>query len=125
MEKMILESTEDTPHVILNGEDGKCIIEGMSLPEDAMSFYLPIIIWLKKFGNSSVNNITFDFKLDYYNTASAKQITKLMLTLQQLSKTKTTKINWHFYIDDIDIKSSGARFKKLIKTDIELMPYYD
>lgn len=125
MEKLVFNQTEDTPHVIFDVNVGEYIIEGRSLPEDAVSFFQPLIIWLKKFDNSPTNEMIFHFKLDYYNTASAKQITKLMLVLQELSETKNIKIKWHFFIDDSDIRSSGARFMKLIKTDIELVPYYD
>ncbi len=125
MEKLVLDKTEDTPQVIFDVESGEFRIEGRSLPENAVAFYIPLIEWLDDFGNSPVNDMVFIFKLDYFNTASAKQITKLMLTLQGLSDKKSIKIKWHYFIDDIDIKSSGARFAKLIKADIELVSYTD
>lgn len=125
MENLILNHTEDTPNVIFNITTAEYMIEGRSLPEDAVSFYQPLIIWLKKFTETSVESMVLNIKLDYFNTSSAKQITKLMLTLQELSEHKDIKIKWHYYIDDIDIRSSGARFMKLITVDIELVPYYD
>jgi hypothetical protein len=125
MENLVLNETEDTPSVILDIDNKEYVIEGRSLPEDAMSFYLPIINWLKEFKKTDVDNMVFNFKLDYFNTASAKQVSKLMLTLQDLSEKKDVKIKWHFFIEDTDIRSSGARFMKLISTDIELVPYYD
>ncbi len=125
MEKLILDKTEDTPQVIFDIESDKFSIEGRSLPENAVAFYIPLIDWLDEFGNTLVNDIVFDFKLDYFNTASAKQITKVMLKLQALSEKKNIKVNWHYFIDDIDIKSSGARFAKLIKVNIELVSYTD
>lgn len=125
MEKLIFNQTEDTPQVIFDISTGEYVLEGRSLPEDAVSFFQPLIIWLKKFESSPANEMVFHFKLDYFNTASAKQITKIMLILQELSKKKEIKIKWHFFIDDVDIRSSGARFMKLIKIDIELVPYYD
>lgn len=125
MENLIFDHTEDTPQVIFGGTNGECVIEGRSLPEDAVSFYQPIIIWLKKFIESPVSSMVFSIKLDYFNTSSAKQITKMMLTLQEISEKKEVKIKWYYYIDDSDIKSSGARFIKLINVDIELIPYYD
>jgi len=125
MEKMLLNATEDTPEVVLDSEKNEYRIEGRSLPENAVSFYIPIIDWLNTFGESPLDNIIFHFKLDYFNTASAKQITKVLLVLQSLSSIKNVKIKWHYYVEDFDIKSSGARFAKLIKADIELVPYED
>jgi len=125
MENLILNETEDTPHVVLDIDNNEYAIEGRSLPEDAMSFYSPIINWLKEFKTIDASSMVFNFKLDYFNTASAKQVSKLMLTLQDISEKKDVKIKWHFFIEDTDIRASGARYMKLIKTDIELVPYYD
>ena len=120
-----LEHTEDTPKVVLNNTLGEFSISGRSLPENAVAFYLPIIDWLNKFCAEETSPINFDFKLDYFNTASAKQITKVLLVLQKIAESRDVKINWHYLVGDSDIKSSGARFAKLIKANIELVPYYD
>lgn len=125
MENIYLEHTEDTPQVNLNTSDFICTITGRSLPENAIAFYLPIIEWLNNFATTSNNDLTFNFKLDYFNTASAKQITKVLLVLQKLAETKNIKINWHYFVDDADIKASGMRFARLIKADIELISYED
>ncbi len=125
MEKLILNPTEDTPKVVFDFENGIYRISGRSLPENAVAFYLPLIDWLKEFGNSSQTSMVFHFKLDYFNTASAKQITKLLLILQEIAESKNVLIKWHYYSEDYDIKSSGARFAKLIKAKIELEPYED
>ncbi|MBI9069581.1 MAG: DUF1987 domain-containing protein [Salinivirgaceae bacterium] len=125
MENLNLQHTEDTPEVILNSFDGSCFIEGRSLPENAVAFYLPIIEWLNTYNNEISAAINFEFKLDYFNTASAKQITKVMLTLQKIAQSNAVKIRWHYLTEDADIKSSGMRFAKLIKADIELVAYDD
>jgi hypothetical protein len=125
MNKLILNPTEDTPKIVLDTDNNEYLIEGRSLPENAVSFYTPIFEWLKNFRDSQINNLTLNIKLDYFNTASAKQITKILMILQGLSEEKNIKINWYYYIEDTDIKSSGARFAKLIDVDIELIPYED
>lgn len=125
MENLILNPTEDTPHVVFDVENSEYRITGRSLPENAVAFYLPLIDWLRDFENSTINTMIFHFKLDYFNTASAKQITKVLLTLQNLSQSKNVEIKWHYYTEDYDIKSSGARFAKLIKANIELISYED
>jgi hypothetical protein len=125
MEKLFFDHTEDTPKVLLDADNKLFSIEGRSLPENAVEYYIPILDWLKEYGKLPKSSIVFNFKLEYFNTASAKQITKLFILLQQLSENIPVKINWHYFRDDADIMSSGMRFAKLIKVDIELIPYED
>jgi len=123
MDKLILNQTEDTPEVIFDAENSVFKISGRSLPENAVAFYIPLLEWLNKFGYSSNKDMIFNFKLEYFNTASAKQITKVLLELQKLAEIKNVIVKWYYFSEDYDIKSSGARFAKLIKANIELIPY--
>ncbi len=125
MEKLFFDHTEDSPKVLLDADNKLFSIEGRSLPENAVEFYIPLLNWLKEYGQMPGASIIFNFKLEYFNTASAKQITKLLILLQQLSETIKVKINWHYYREDSDIMASGMRFAKLIKANIELIPYED
>lgn len=125
MERFFVDYTEDTPMVELNDSEKVYKIAGNSLPEDAISFYTPINEWFKQYGESKNEPIQFDFKLDYFNTASAKQITKLLLVLQELSENIEIKVRWFYLKEDTDIMSSGMRFSRLIKVPIELIAYDD
>ncbi|MDA3890103.1 MAG: DUF1987 domain-containing protein [Salinivirgaceae bacterium] len=125
MENILFNPTEDTPKVVFNFDTGEYMISGRSLPENAVAFYIPLIEWLRKFNSSFKNEIIFNFKLEYFNTASAKQITKILLALQAISLNKEVLIKWYYYIEDMDIKASGERFSKLIKANIELISYDD
>lgn len=123
MEKLILAYTEDTPQVELNYEEKIFKISGKSLPENAVSFYLPILEWLKKYGTLHTDPIVFDFCLEYFNTASAKQITKLLLVLQELSEKFDVKVRWYYLREDTDILSSGLRFSRLLQLKIQMIAY--
>jgi hypothetical protein len=123
MERYFVDNTEDTPRVELDKINGILSISGRSLPENAVAFYEPIFDWLKNYQEEPNVNTVFDFKFDYFNTASAKQITKILLFLQILSENHPVIVKWHYYKEDIDIQSSGARFAKLIKAPIELISY--
>jgi len=123
MRKLFLENSEDTPQVELNCEDKIYKVSGKSLPENAVAFYLPIISWLKQYGNEHTDPMVLDFRLEYFNTASAKQITKLLLVLQDLSEKIDVKVRWYYLREDTDILSSGLRFSRLIKVNIQLIGY--
>ena len=66
-----IESTEDTPKVIFDPANNNFELSGRSLPEDAPSFYGPMLEWLDEYyGGSPLPSTIFDFKLEYFNTAS-------------------------------------------------------
>lgn len=106
-------ATEDTPEVVLNDKDGTFKIEGRSLPEDAFWFYNPIIEWLSGYSKAPLTNTEFHFNLEYFNTASAKQIFKIANILGNISKSNPVSIKWHYDDGDRDMQASGERFSKL------------
>lgn len=123
MNDLIIEATEETPRIFFKQDENIFIISERSLPENAVEFYTPIFEWLEQY-RTKPNTITiFDFKLDYFNTASAKQITKLLLLLEGISKTSQVKIRWFFKKGDLDMESSGLRYDKLIDMKFELIEY--
>jgi hypothetical protein len=77
MENLFLQPTEDTPEVVFDIENGHYSISGRSLPENAVLFYIPLLEWMNNFASSSEKTMVIHFKLDYFNTASAKQINNL------------------------------------------------
>ncbi|MBQ5540037.1 MAG: SiaC family regulatory phosphoprotein, partial [Bacteroidales bacterium] len=72
MEPFIKEPTIDTPRVVLDAESGVFEISQMSLPEDAVDFYAPIINWLMEYSENPQKETVFNMKLEYFNTASSK-----------------------------------------------------
>ncbi|MCW3077189.1 MAG: hypothetical protein JWO32_1798, partial [Bacteroidetes bacterium] len=108
-----IEGTEDSPAIELNGENGEVIISGRSLPEDAFSFYASVMEWLSTYSKSPKSESVFIFKLEYFNTASAKQIFRIVGMASELSKTTAVIVKWHYDEGDRDMLSSGERFSKL------------
>ena len=119
METLILEKTKDTPKVVLDSENNIFLIEGKSLPEDAMSFYKPIIDWVDLYCQSPNKKTIFEFKLEYFNTSTTKQFAKLFLILEKLIPQKEVIIKWYYDKNDLDMKLSGERFNKLLKISFE------
>lgn len=123
LEKLIIESTEDTPKVIFDIEKNFFQISERSLPENAIGFYEPILNWLHQYANSPLDLTVFEFKLEYFNTASAKQIAKLLLILENVGKKNNVVINWFYKKEDSDMLSSGTRFSKLIDLNFNFAEY--
>lgn len=122
-ETLLIESTEDTPKVIFDVEKKLFEISARSLPENAIGFYEIVLKWLNDYSNTPLDLTVFDFKLEYFNTASAKQLAKILLILENLTKKSKVVINWHYKKEDADMLASGTRFSKLIDLNFNLIEY--
>lgn len=120
MAPLIIEATKDTPEVILDQEKNLYKISQRSLPENANKFYQPIIEWISYLSDSAKDDIFFNFELDYINTSSSKQITKILLLLEYMASRVNVTIRWKFRKDDKDMQLTGERFAKLIKVNFEI-----
>ncbi len=114
LEALIIESKEDTPKVVLDSINKVFQISERSLPENAIGFYEPVLEWLNQYATDPVEITIFNFSLEYFNTASAKQIAKILLILENIAKKQRVAINWYYKKEDSDMLSSGTRFSKLI-----------
>lgn len=122
-EIFIIEAKEDTPRVEFNINERKFEISARSLPENAIGFYEPVLEWLIDYARSPLDLTVFDFRLEYFNTSSAKQIAKILLLLENMAKINKVVINWYYKKEDTDMLSSGTRFSKLIDLDFNLIDY--
>ncbi len=116
-----LKSSEETPNIVLDQAKGTISFSGRSIPENAVSFYKPVLDWLNEY-EATVGIITqVSFKWDYYNTATDKQIAKIMLQLEELAKHNKMTVKWYYFKGDHSMMSHGQRFKELLDLDIELI----
>jgi hypothetical protein len=121
MDHLKIEGTEDSPLIDFNAEKGEMTISGRSLPEDAFSFYAPVMDWLNEYMKTPRPESVFIFKLEYFNTASAKQIFKIVGMANDLSKTQKVIVKWFYDEGDRDMLSSGERFSKLTQLPFEYL----
>ena len=120
MDKLIIKKTEETPAVILNPTKEKFQIVATSWPENAIKFYQPVFNWLEKyFNNQPLNKTIFEFRLNYFNTSSAKQIAKLLSFLKEKSKKHNIHIQWYYEKDDIDMLNESKRYSSLLNMKFE------
>ncbi len=123
MKALLIHETEDTPKVHLDKNSNIFEISGLSLPEDAIEFYRPVIRWLEEYANAPNATTHFNLKLEYFNTASSKQIIQLLLFLEKLNTKSPVKIFWHYKDIDEDMHDLGEEYSDIIKVDFELVEY--
>lgn len=123
MSPLIIQATEYTPSIVLDKEMGIFEIAARSLPENAIEFYKPVIDWLNEYAMMPNKETPFSFNLEYYNTASSKQIAKILLILEKihLQKSSQVRVIWNYSEDDLDMLQSGRRYEKLLNIPFEFI----
>ena len=120
MEIINLEGTEDTPKIILDKTNKIFEISGRSLPEDSSEFYQPVLDWLAEYEKDPLPETIFDFRLEYFNTASSKLILDVLTALETIDN---VKVHWYFFEEDEDMEEAGEEFSELVDIEFELKPY--
>ncbi|GAB4340029.1 MAG: DUF1987 domain-containing protein [Flammeovirgaceae bacterium] len=120
MNKFSIEGTEDTPKIILDKASGIFEISGRSLPEDSAEFYEPVLNWLESYSSQANPKTVFNFKLEYFNTASSKLILDILSKLEEI---QGVTIAWYYHEDDEDMQEAGEEFSELVELPFEFKTY--
>ncbi len=108
MYPLLTEAAADKPKVIFDKTNGEFLIEGISMCEDALSFYKPLIAWIKQYALDPNSQTVVKFRLFYFNTASSKMILDVMLRFEELYHMGyDVKIEWYYRPDDEDMEEAG------------------
>lgn len=106
MEDLIIQGKKDVyfiPNVNLQAKTGKCLISGESYLEETVDFYQPILDWLERYVDEIQGDISFDFRLTYFNTSSSRCIVDILHLLKDYEEDGgLITINWYFNRNEID-----------------------
>jgi len=119
-----IQGTDDTPTVTLDRDNNIFEISGRSLPEDVVVFYKPILEWLDEYKNNPLEKTVFNFKLEYFNTASSKLLLDVLLKLEDISNDgHDVLVKWHYPDDDEDMEEAGEEYSDIVDVPFEQVPY--
>ncbi len=124
MNSLIVNPTQDTPEVVFDAEQGKLLIAGTSIPENARAFFEPMLNWISEYLKSPKAETYISFKMTYFNTVSTKYIFDIMLLAKEIAKENNTLVfNWYFSEDDEDMYEAGATFSKMLRFPFNMVKY--
>lgn len=112
MDRLNLAPTEETPAISFDGKTGVFEITGRSIPSNAREFYTPVLEWIEAYAKNPNHTTRVIFKLEYFNTSTAKQILDLLYALEKIHR---VSIDWYFDEDDEDMEEAGQEFAELVK----------
>lgn len=119
-----IESTSETPEVILNKNEGHIKFSGRSMPEDAKGFYLPLKDWLSNYKKGPTPGTKVIFDYEYFNTASSKMIMEIIEEVSKIAeKDKQFIAEWHYFEDDDDILEAGEEYEDMTGISFDFVSY--
>ncbi|MFI5204456.1 MAG: DUF1987 domain-containing protein [Flavobacteriales bacterium] len=108
MEILFIEGTEQTPKVDFNHTDGKLLIRGRSLPENAVEFYSPMFSWLDNYVEVAPQRTELSIDLDYLNSISQKMMVEILKSARKLVDLgKDVVVNWYYDEEDEKMLEEG------------------
>ncbi|MES2140323.1 MAG: DUF1987 domain-containing protein [Bacteroidota bacterium] len=132
MDSLIIEATEDSPKIIFDTVSNRFMISGESRPENAGKFYTPVINWIVNYEETLSARkqakddavLVFIFKLDYFNSTSAKYIMDVLLIIKKfVDQGYNINIEWHFDKRDDDMLDAGNEFSDTVDLKFDFIEY--
>ncbi|MGB9746770.1 MAG: DUF1987 domain-containing protein [Bacteroidales bacterium] len=115
MEPLIITGTDEIPTVILDKEKNLFEISGQSIPEEAISFYSPVIDWFEEYSQNPNSKTILNLQLEYCNSSSSKAIVDILEILEEMNqKGNQVEVVWHYMEDDDDMLDMGKEFQEII-----------
>lgn len=108
-----IKATLKTPKVLVDFEDGRILLAGISIPEDPYAFYSPGNDEITEYLKAPKKKTSLEFKLEYFNTSSTLVIRNLIRDLSENETGTNLKIKWFYEKYDEDMKEAGKEFKLL------------
>lgn len=121
MSALIIDATNETPRIHFDADNNLFEISNKSLPEDADEFYQPVLNWLENYKLKPNEKTNFSFKLDYYNTASARYIIRMIKILDNISQKHQVKVFWYYREIDEDMQAMGEEYLEMTNLEFELV----
>ena len=112
MQNIVVAPTERSPAVDFAFDRGQLRLSGESYPEDAASFFGPLLQALRDYVAGPLGqDIVMDLELAYFNSSSAKALMNMFQVLEDTAAGGTTvTVNWHYRHNDDAMEEFGEDF---------------
>lgn len=121
LDNLHINATQDTPEIILNKEENIFEFSGNSLPDNSIKFYAPVIAWIAEYVIHPNEETLLKFKMDYFNSSTARVFIEIFHELKEIDTTKQVKIQWYYQKDDLLIEEKGLELQSIADIAFELI----
>jgi hypothetical protein len=110
MSDLFIPGTDSLPAITFK-DDGDLKICGRALPEDAVSFFIPLFEWIKAFTGEAIH---LEVNLDYFNTSVSKQLLDFFKMAEKNASIKEIHVKWMYEDGDEEMLESGEIYQELL-----------
>ncbi len=122
MNVLYIESTDETPHVSFDPENGKLELSGKSILDDPDSFFIDLIEWVDLYLSQPAKITSFRISLESFNTSSLKQVLNLLLKLDELFKANNkVEAHWIYNKDEDVMHELGQDYANMVKLPFQFI----
>lgn len=101
MQSLSIDATNKTPYFKLEA-GGNFEFGGISMPEDAASFYFKILEWISDYAENPSNKTRIKVKFSYLNSTSSSMVFKFFDSLKRIKDVAKVNINCVWYYEEED-----------------------
>jgi hypothetical protein len=120
MERYFVEATKMTPQIELDLDKKVYSLTGNSRPENPMQFYKQMFDWLNSYFESATEKMTFEVKMDYFNTSTSKILLDLFELFEKYAESKDIHVIWYYQSDDEEMQEAGEELLDLVELSHEI-----
>ena len=122
MERFYIAKTKASPEVILDKDQNKFSIIGVSVMENPFKFYEPIVQWIDRYGEQPNEKTVFTFRLWYINSASLINISMIFRALSKIYKNgHDVLVRWYYDERDATIREHLNDLEELYGLPFEMV----
>ena len=112
---ILLEGTPITPMVKFDLKEGRFELKGVSIAENTLEFYKPLLESLEQYAIHPCPVTQLDIQLDYFNTTSSKCLLDIFKRLELIHhKGSKVNINWYYEEQDEDMREAGHDYMAIV-----------
>ncbi|MBC7862282.1 MAG: DUF1987 domain-containing protein [Bacteroidia bacterium] len=116
MKTLEIKATEESPAITLTGDGKVLVISGRSTSTLAADSFRQLYLWLDEFGNQgSLDPLSLEFRLEYYNTLTSRLLLDMLFKLEKLyDKGHLIDVFWHYDKFDTDLRETGEAYAAMV-----------
>lgn len=115
MRDLIIEPTRKTPEIVFKS-NGELYLNGISLPQNVIDFFMPVFTWLEELKTQSPQKIRFVIDLVYLDTSSTKAILSMLKVLKKMVPGEDDlEVVWKYEQGDMDMLDQGEVLQRTTK----------
>ena len=111
MERLTIPRGSDTLGVTCDPDSGVVTLEGSSYPEDAFSFFEPVVSWITDYLAGRPGRLSLVCTIDYLSSSSSKSLFDMFdMIAGNAPDGCGLQVVWRYGADDPDAREVGEEF---------------